>query len=119
MHGHMETMGSYRPAPVPCLDYSGTSMATPHVTGAAAFYKARYPTATADEIKAAILGSVTPTRSLRFKTSTGGRLNVDAMLDIVPPSAHGTREAEPGSAPPIGIQMAQADGHHATVQATV
>ena len=59
--------------------YSGTSMATPHVTGAAALYKARHPTATAAQIKAAILGSATPTPSLSGKVVTGGRLNVDGF----------------------------------------
>jgi len=56
--------------------YSGTSMATPHVTGAAALYASTHPLATAAEIKAAILGSVTPTASLAGRTVTGGRLNV-------------------------------------------
>lgn len=56
--------------------YSGTSMATPHVTGAVALYKSLNPTATASQIKAAIMSSATPTASLAGKTVTGGRLNV-------------------------------------------
>lgn len=56
--------------------YSGTSMATPHVTGAAALYAASNPGSTAAQIKSAILTSVTPTSSLSGKTMTGGRLNV-------------------------------------------
>ena len=56
--------------------FSGTSMATPHVTGAAALYAASNPTASAAAIKAAILSSVTPTSSLAGRTLTGGRLNV-------------------------------------------
>lgn len=56
--------------------YSGTSMATPHVTGAAALYKKRNPSASAAAIKAAILNSSTPTASLSGKTVTGGRLDV-------------------------------------------
>ena len=59
--------------------YNGTSMATPHVTGAAALYKALNPAATAAQIKAAILGSATPTSSLAGKTVTGGRLNVSGF----------------------------------------
>ena len=59
--------------------YSGTSMATPHVTGAAALYKSIYPTATASAIKAAILNSAMPTASLSGLTVTGGRLNVSGF----------------------------------------
>jgi subtilisin family serine protease len=59
--------------------YSGTSMATPHVTGAVAMYAASHPGATAAQIKAAILGAATPTPSLSGKTSTGGRLNVSGF----------------------------------------
>lgn len=56
--------------------YNGTSMATPHVSGAAALYASKNPGATAAQIKNAILSSVTPTASLAGKTTTGGRLNV-------------------------------------------
>ena len=40
--------------------YSGTSMATPHVTGAAALYASTHPGATAAQIKAAILSAARP-----------------------------------------------------------
>jgi subtilisin family serine protease len=56
--------------------YSGTSMAAPHVTGAAALYKAQHSSAAASQVKGAILGSATPTSSLAGKTVSGGRLNV-------------------------------------------
>ncbi len=59
--------------------YSGTSMATPHVSGAAALYKALNPTSNASQIKTAILGSATATPSLSGKTATGGRLNVSGF----------------------------------------
>ena len=59
--------------------YSGTSMATPHVTGAAALYASRHPGASAAEIKAAIIGSAIATPSLAGKTVTGGRLNVSGF----------------------------------------
>ena len=55
--------------------YSGTSMAAPHVTGAAALYAARNLTATAAQIRTAILSSAISTPSLINKTVTGGRLN--------------------------------------------
>jgi len=56
--------------------YNGTSMATPHVTGAAALYASMYADSNAGEIKQAILGSTAPTASLVGKTATGGRLNI-------------------------------------------
>ena len=58
--------------------YSGTSMATPHVTGAVALYKALNPNATASATKAAILNG-TSTSSLSGKTVTGDRLNVSGF----------------------------------------
>ena len=59
--------------------YNGTSMATPHVTGAAALYAASHSGASAATIKAAILSSVLPTASLTGKCATGGRLNVSGF----------------------------------------
>lgn len=59
--------------------YSGTSMATPHVSGAAALYKALNPGATAAQVKAALLNSATPTASLSGRVLTGGRLNVSGF----------------------------------------
>lgn len=56
--------------------YNGTSMATPHVTGAVALYASINPSATATEIRSAILSSVVATASLSGKCVTGGRLNV-------------------------------------------
>ncbi len=74
-------------------DKSGTSMAAPHVTGAIALFAAENPTATAAQIRAAVLGSAVATPSLAGKTATGGRLNVAAMLAnfSVPCFAAGTR----------------------------
>jgi Subtilisin-like serine proteases len=59
--------------------YSGTSMATPHVTGAAALYYSLHPNATVADIKNAILSSTIPTASLSGKSLTGGRLNVSGF----------------------------------------
>ncbi|MNR96959.1 Thermophilic serine proteinase precursor [compost metagenome] len=59
--------------------YNGTSMATPHVTGAAALYAASHPGATGASIKNAILSSTIPTASLSNKCTSGGRLNVSAF----------------------------------------
>lgn len=64
--------------------YSGTSMATPHVTAAVALYAAKnYPTSTnqaaSQIIKKAIINNTIATPSLSGKTSTGGRLNVGVV----------------------------------------
>jgi subtilisin family serine protease len=59
--------------------FSGTSMATPHVTGAAALYASTHSGVPAAQIKSAILGAVVATPSLSGKTVTGGRLNVSGF----------------------------------------
>lgn len=65
--------------------YSGTSMATPHVTGAAALYASTHPGASAGEIRSALLGSTLPTPSLAGKCVTGGRLNLSTVIQSPPP----------------------------------
>ncbi len=68
---------------------TGTSMATPFVTGTAALVWARYPEATALEIKQAIVQGVDAVPGLAFKVLTGGRLNAAGALsfDTVAPRA--------------------------------
>ena len=64
--------GSYRFA-------DGTSMAAPHVSGAAALAKAVFPDASAVGLKALMLRKVDPITVLASASRTGGRLNVDHM----------------------------------------
>ncbi|WP_332871396.1 S8 family serine peptidase [Spirosoma rhododendri] len=59
--------------------YSGTSMATPHVTGAIALYKSINTSATASQIKSAILNAGAATSSLSGKCVTGDRLRVSSF----------------------------------------
>jgi subtilisin family serine protease len=59
----------------------GTSMATPHVTGAAALLFSQRPDATVAEVRDALLGSVDPLVALAGKTVTGGRLDVSKAID--------------------------------------
>ncbi|MFM8496876.1 MAG: S8 family serine peptidase, partial [Planctomycetia bacterium] len=59
---------------------SGTSMATPHVTGLAAILSSAYPNATASQIKSAILSSTVAIPSLAGKVATGGLVNAPAAL---------------------------------------
>jgi Ca2+-binding RTX toxin-like protein/subtilisin family serine protease len=68
------------------MNAQGTSYAAPHVTGAIALYASRYPHATAAQIRAALLESAAPTPSLAGRIVGSGRLNIDEMLDIAPPS---------------------------------
>ena len=58
--------------------YSGTSMATPHVTGGIALYAGSHPGATAEQLRQAIMSSTVPTPSLSL-TVTGGRLDVSGF----------------------------------------
>jgi subtilisin family serine protease len=55
---------------------SGTSMATPHVAGAAAIVAAQHPAWKADDIKAALMNSASPNPSLTVYEQGAGRLDV-------------------------------------------
>jgi subtilisin family serine protease len=79
---------------------SGTSMATPHVTGAIALLAAGEPGLTAVELRKRLLATAVPTPSVATTTRTGGRLNLPAL--VVP--------FGPASLPtvPIGVRAAVA-----------
>jgi len=63
----------------------GTSMAAPHVTGAAGLLFSRVPSATVSEVRKALLTGVDPVASLAGKTVTGGRLNVSTAMSVLEP----------------------------------
>lgn len=60
--------------------WSGTSMATPHVSGAAVLMASQYPTMTGVQIKEAILNAAKPNKFVRNKVSTNGNLDVYSAL---------------------------------------
>ncbi len=62
--------------------YSGTSMATPHVSGLAALLKSYDPTWTWDKIKSRILAGAVPLASLNGLILTGGRINAYDSLFV-------------------------------------
>ncbi len=55
---------------------SGTSMACPHVAGAAALLWSMHPNWDYKKVKQVLLDTVDPIASLKDKTVTGGRLNI-------------------------------------------
>ncbi len=67
--------------------YDGTSMATPHVAGAAAVLRSVFPAATARQILDRLIGTADPKPSLAGLIA-GGRLNLNNALDndSIPPS---------------------------------
>ncbi|MCZ2821769.1 S8 family serine peptidase [Modestobacter sp. VKM Ac-2977] len=58
---------------------SGTSIAAPHVAAALALYRTTMPTATAAELKAALLADVDPITAFQGKSVTGGRLTLSQL----------------------------------------
>jgi len=78
----------------------GTSMATPHVAGAAALVLAHDGTLGVAALRAALLSSVHPVAALAGRVATGGRLDVAAALSAPPAPA---APAPVASVPPIVV----------------
>jgi subtilisin family serine protease/subtilase family serine protease len=78
---------------------SGTSMATPHVSGAGALVLSQCPLDTA-QLKATLLDSVDLVPSLASRTITGGRLNVSTAVRScsAPPASPAGLQASGGNA---------------------
>jgi subtilisin family serine protease len=61
----------------------GTSMAAPHVSGAAALLFSLEPAASVSEVREALLVGAEPIASLSGQTVTGGRLDIPAAMDAL------------------------------------
>jgi thermitase len=73
-------LSTYNSSTTATATLSGTSMATPHVTGAVALLSAYNPNLSAASLKATILNTVDPLPAWTTLVKTGGRLNVDRAL---------------------------------------
>ena len=76
----------------------GTSMATPHVAGAAALLLAAQPALSVSDLRAFLLGGVDPVSSLAGRVASGGRLDVRRSLEVAAPGSLGA--GAPAVAPP-------------------
>lgn len=76
-------VGIYSTVPGGYKKLSGTSMACPHVAGAAALVWSMNPRATYKEIKDTLMRGTDRVGSLQGKTVTGGRLNVAKSMTIM------------------------------------
>lgn len=87
--------------------FSGTSMASPTVAGAVAILKTVKPSASAIEIRSALLNSADPLPGLQGKTVSGGRLNLQEAIRIIGLDGPVVRAVVPG---PVAGQLDPATG---------
>ncbi|WP_158442307.1 S8 family serine peptidase, partial [Planktothrix agardhii] len=88
--------------------YSGTSMASPHVTGAAALLWSQNPTWTAQQVKDKLLQTTDPISALSGKSVSGGRLNINNALassDTTPPTASSFSPADNAIGVAVGANL--------------
>jgi thermitase len=86
----------------------GTSMATPHVAGAAALLLAHDGGLTVAGLRAALLSSAHPSPALAGLVATGGRLDVAAALSVPPAPPAPPAPPPPATAPAVVAPSAAA-----------
>jgi thermitase len=86
----------------------GTSMATPHVSGAAALLLAHDGGLTVAGLRTALLSSTDPVPALAGRVATGGRLDVAAALAVPAPPAEPPAPAQPPAPTPAVAEPASA-----------
>ena len=80
--------------------FSGTSMASPHVAGAAALIKAFRPNWGYSQIKASLMSGTDPLSTLANRTVSGGRLNIGESLGSLFPRWMSIVSGESGTIAP-------------------
>jgi subtilisin family serine protease len=76
----VSTLSTYNGSNSSYTNLSGTSMATPHVAGAAALLAAHRPELSAASLKATLMNTVDPLTAWTSLVKSGGRLNVARAL---------------------------------------
>jgi subtilisin family serine protease len=100
--------GTYILSTAPSSKYcymTGTSMATPMVTAAAAMLYTYYSDISLTQVRTALLSSVHKLDSLSGKTVTGGMLDLDAAMTAAAAFSAKSADQKTGSAPEIRVSM--------------
>ncbi len=85
---------------------SGTSFSAPEVAAAVAMYRSLMPSATALEVKQALLADVDPVPALAGRTVSGGRLTTDGLAALGSQQVRWTYSAMTGVPGPLSPALA-------------